>query len=138
MDDFISTLDICSDLYAVIAYILLHDTLFLAAACISEYLNRYDVGYGEGCDVGYDVGYGVGYGVGYDVGYDVGYGVGYDVGYCSSWIFCTIYVCIPNVSLVVETASPLHACTVTVPCAHLLFSPLKSFSTSIVSPFHTL
>ena len=57
---------------------------------------------------------------------------------CSSWIFCTIYVCIPNVSLVVETASPLHACTVTVPCAHLLFSPLKSFSTSIVSPFHTL
>ena len=59
-------------------------------------------------------------------------------GQCSSWIFCTIYVCIPNVSLVVETASPLHACTVTVPCAHLLFSPLKSFSTSIVSPFHTL
>ena len=57
---------------------------------------------------------------------------------CSSWIFCTIYVCIPNVSLVVETASPLHACTVTVPCTHLLFSPLKSFSTSVVSPFHTL
>ena len=55
---------------------------------------------------------------------------------CSSWIFCTIYVCIPNVSLVVETASPLHACTVTVPCTHLLFSPLKSFSTSIVSPIH--
>ena len=60
------------------------------------------------------------------------------VRFCSSWIFCTSYVCIPNVSLVVETASPLHACTLTVPCAHLLFSPLKSFSTSIASPFHTL